>query len=42
MQRMTIEKINNLLKSEEGKIITLEIERNKKPLKIKFQLKKIL
>lgn len=42
MQRMTIEKINNLLKSEEGKIITLEIERNKKPIKIKFQLKKIL
>lgn len=42
MQRMTIEKINKLLKSEEGKTITLEIERNKKPLKIKFQLKKIL
>ena len=42
MQRMTIEKINNLLKSEEGKTITLEIERNKKPIKIKFQLKKIL
>ena len=42
MQRMTIEKINNLLKSEEGKTITLEVVRNNKPIKIKFQLKKIL
>jgi len=39
---MTIEKINKLLKSEEGKTITLDVERNNKPLKIKFQLKKIL
>jgi S1-C subfamily serine protease len=42
MQKMTIEKINKLLKSEEGKTITLDVERNNKPLKIKFQLKKIL
>ena len=42
MQRMTIEKINKLLKSEEGKTITLEVVRNNKPIKIKFQLKKIL
>jgi C-terminal processing protease CtpA/Prc len=42
MKKMTIEKINKLLKSEEGKTITLDVERNNKPLKIKFQLKKIL
>jgi hypothetical protein len=42
MQNITIEKINTLLKSEEGKTITLEVERNNKPIKIKFQLKKIL
>ena len=42
MQRMTIEKIKKLLKSEEGKTITLEVVRNNKPIKIKFQLKKIL
>jgi hypothetical protein len=42
MQKMTIERINSLLKSEEGKQITLEVERNNKPIQIKFQLKKIL
>jgi len=38
----SLEKINQLLKSEEGKIIEMELERNKKILKIKFQLKNVL
>jgi len=39
---LTIEKINDLLKSEEGKTITMEVERDKKVYKYKFQLKSIL
>lgn len=39
---LTIEKINQLLKSEEGKFISMELERNGTPMKIKFQLKKII
>ena len=39
---LTIEKINQLLKSEEGKFISMELERNGIPMKIKFQLKKII
>ena len=38
----TIEKINDLLKSEEGKIIEMEVERNLKKYKFKFQLIKII
>lgn len=38
----TIEKINNLLKSEEGKTIEIEVERKNKTYTYKFQLKKIL
>jgi hypothetical protein len=39
---LSIEKINNLLKSEEGKTIEMEIERNSKTYNFKFQLKKII
>lgn len=38
----TLEKINELLKSEEGKSIEFEIDRKGKIMKFKFQLKKIL
>lgn len=38
----SIEKINELLKSEEGKTIEMEVERNAKTYKFKFQLKKII
>jgi C-terminal processing protease CtpA/Prc len=38
----TMEKINNILKSEEGKTIEMEVERNGKIIKATFQLKKIL
>ncbi|WP_293895651.1 aspartyl protease family protein [Flavobacterium sp.] len=38
----TIEMINELLKSEEGKTIEMEVERNNKTYKFKFQLKKII
>lgn len=38
----TIETINELLKSEEGRIIELEVERDGKTYKFKFQLKKII
>jgi hypothetical protein len=38
----TIEMLNDLLKSEEGKIIELEVERNDKTYKFRFQLKKII
>ena len=38
----TIEMINELLKSEEGKTIEMEIERNNKTYKYKFQLKNII
>ncbi|WP_264521812.1 PDZ domain-containing protein [Flavobacterium sp. N1994] len=39
---LTIEKINELLKSQEGKTIKIEIERNTIPFTYKFQLKSIL
>jgi C-terminal processing protease CtpA/Prc len=39
---LTIEKINELLKSEEGKTIKMEIERNTISFTYKFQLKSIL
>ncbi|MFN3754904.1 PDZ domain-containing protein [Flavobacterium sp.] len=39
---LTIEKINELLKSEEGRTIELVIERNGKQFKFKFQLKSII
>lgn len=39
---LTIEKINQLLKSEEGKNISIELERNGVTIKTKFQLKKII
>ena len=38
----TMEKINEILKSEEGKEIEMEVERNGKLIKVKFQLKTIL
>ena len=38
----TIEMINELLKSEEGKTIEMEVERNNKTYKFKFQLKNII
>jgi len=38
----TIEMINNLLKSEEGKMIEMEVERDNKIYTYKFQLKKII
>lgn len=40
--RYTLQSINNLLKSEEGKWLYFEVERNGKTLKFKFQLKSIL
>jgi hypothetical protein len=39
---LTIEKINEILKSEEGKTINIEVERNNINYKYKFQLKSIL
>lgn len=39
---LTIEKINGLLKSEEGRTIELVVERNGKQYKYKFQLKSII
>lgn len=38
----TIQKITDLFQSEEGKKITIEVERDGKILKFKFQLEKIL
>lgn len=38
----TLQQINSILKSEEGKIIEIEIERDSKLMKFKFQLKSIL
>lgn len=38
----TIQKINDLLQSEDGKWIYMDVERNSKPIAFKFQLKKIL
>lgn len=40
--KYSLEKINEILKSEDGKWINLEIERNGVPMKFKFQLKNIL
>lgn len=40
--RHTLQSINNLLRSEEGKWLYLEVERNGKKLQFKFQLKSIL
>lgn len=37
-----LQQINDLLKSEEGRTIEFQVERNGKPLKIKFQLKSII
>lgn len=39
---LSIQAINGLLKSEEGRTIEIEIERNGKPFKFKFTLKKII
>lgn len=39
---LSIQNINELLKSEEGKIIELEIERDEKTFKVKFPLKVII
>jgi len=39
---LSIEKINELLKSEEGKTIEIEIERSSKVYTFKFQLKKLI
>lgn len=41
-ERFTIQKIHELLKSEEGKTIQMEIKRNGVELKVVFQLKKML
>lgn len=38
----TIQMINELLKSEEGKIIEMEVDRDYKTYKFKFQLKKVI
>lgn len=38
----TLEEIKEILKSEEGKTITLEVERKGIPIKVKFQLKSII
>ncbi len=40
--KLTLQEINKLLQSEEGKTITFEIERNKRILNFKFQLEKLL
>jgi hypothetical protein len=41
-ERFTIQKIHEILKSEEGKTIQMIINRNNVKMKIKFQLKKII
>ena len=38
----TIQMINELLKSEEGKLIEIDVERENKTYKFKFELKKII
>jgi len=38
----TIQMINELLKSEEGKLIEIDVERDNKTYKFKFELKKII
>ena len=40
--RLTIQMINELLKSEEGKTIEIEVERNSKTFKFRFNLKNII
>jgi C-terminal processing protease CtpA/Prc len=40
--RYSLQSINDLLKSEEGKWLYFDVERNGKKLKFKFQLKSIL
>jgi hypothetical protein len=40
--QFTLEKINLLLKSEEEKWITFEVERNSQLMKFKFQLLNVL
>ncbi len=42
IQNFSLQEINELLKSEDGKTINITIERNNKILKFKFQLKDIL
>jgi hypothetical protein len=42
VRELTIEKINEILKSEEGKNIKMEVERNGIPFTYQFQLKSIL
>ena len=37
----TLQEINELLKSEEGKLIEIEIDRNGKTLKFKIQLQEV-
>lgn len=39
---LSMEKINNILKSGEGKTIEMEVERNNKIIKVTFQLKTVL
>ena len=39
---LDIQKITDLFQSEEGKYITIEVNRNGKLLKFKFQLEKVL
>lgn len=38
----TLQEIKDILRSEEGKIVTIEVERNGKIIKTKFQLKSII
>lgn len=40
--RLSLQEINAMLKSEEGKIVELEIERMGKPIKFSFKLKSII
>lgn len=42
IHQYTIQKINELLQSEDGKWVRIDIERKSKPMEFKFQLKKIL
>ncbi len=40
--RYSLQEINDILKSEDGKTIEIEVERNKKLIKFKFKLKNLL
>mgnify|MGYP003450910296 FL=1 len=42
INKFTLDRINNILKSENDKWVTLEIDRNGVPMKFKFQLKNVL